>query len=391
MRIVLDVVAGPDAGKSFVYGGLQSLVVGRAGSPDANSRLPSDPYMSRHHFLLVVAGSSCVVYDLSASNGVYVNGERVAQRKLRDGDLIGAGHTKIRLHTIFAGEEASGGREKSDATDGARRVLAEFELKEKIGAGEFAEVYRATDTRTGETVAIKTVPLDPEDRDDAVDHFVREISICERLHHPHVVRTLAAGRDRERLWLAMEFVTGPTLRRLVDDTGPVTEQEGLRMLRELLAAVHYAHGHGVIHRDIKPENVLLDDREGKLAVRLADFGLAKCFWDPGAPSLTTSGNMKGTPRYMPREQILETKHVGPRSDLFSVAATLYNALTADWHYDAGGRNPWAAILDARNIPIRERRPDLGARLADVLDKALAPEPQDRPASAAAMLAQLDES
>jgi len=388
MRIVLDVVAGPDAGKSFVYGGLESLVVGRAGSPDVNNQRPRDPYMSRHHFLLTVAGATCIVYDLSASNGVFVNGERVAQRKLKDGDLIAAGRSRIRLRRVVS-EPETPSRQEPEVADTARRRLAEFDLQERIGEGEFAEVYRAKDSRTGETVAVKTVPLDPEDRDDSVDHFLREISICKRLRHPHIVRTLAAGRDRERLWLAMEFVPGPTLRMLVDDTGPVTEAEGVRILRELLVAVHHAHGHGVIHRDIKPENVLLDDGDGKLAVKLADFGLAKCFWDPGTPALTTSGNMKGTPRYMPREQILETKHVGPRSDLFGVAATIYSALTNDWHYDAGGCNPWAAILEAKSVPIRARRPELDAHVAAVIDNALAAEPDDRFPSAAAMLAALD--
>ena len=378
MRVCLDVVAGGDFGKQFEYEGFQSFVVGRGVRHDTGTKAPRDPYMSRHHFMLIMTHEECVLRDLASSNGTFLNGKKVGgDVRLRDGDTIKAGRTVLRvlIRAPVPGDTV--------LPPVQTRGLEDFEIQGRIGVGSFSRVERALDKRSGDVVALKRLRLGVSDDQRAVLHFLREMKIVEKLRHPYIVETIATGRDRDELWLAMEYVPGESLDARIQRSGRLTEAAVLAIARQVLEALDFAHARGFVHRDVKPANVLLRS-SGNLTAKLADFGLARCYSDPGATCLTSSGYLKGTPTFMPKEQVLDARRVGPAADLFAVGATMYYALTKSWHFPGEGRNPWAMILNGEPIPLRKRIPTANPALAAVVDRALRSEPGERFPTARAM-------
>ncbi|MHC5010850.1 MAG: protein kinase domain-containing protein [Planctomycetota bacterium] len=381
MRYRLEITDGPEEGRVFTYEGYQAFVVGRSARDAGDTLIPSDPYMSRHHFRLVLRGRACYLQDLDSKNGVKVDGKRVAEAVLQGGETIKAGRTRMRL-VIEGGGEASG--PITIVPEDAQWTLEQFERIERIDSGGAAEVYRARHLPSGRTVALKMLELEPGEEPVHVRQFLREMAIASRLKHRHIVSTLSSGLDGDMVWLASRWIQGRTLEQRVADEGPLTEEDVIRIGEHLLLATGYAHAEGFIHRDIKPANILHETDEGEERTLLTDFGLAKAFPTAGAECLTRTGHMKGTPRYMPPEQVLNARGVGPAADLFAVGACLYHALTGAWHYDASQRAEWSAILRGPLVPLHERRRDLDPRLAEVIERALAPEAADRHRSAGAM-------
>ena len=264
------------------------------------------------------------------------------------------------------------------------QALGKYNIREEIGRGGFATVYRAEDTTLGREVALKV--LDPLlMRDTAfVVRFQREARAAARLEHPQIVPIYAVDESDGRLFIAMRLVRGGSLAKALAQRGRFSWDETLHILREAGEALRYAHAEGIIHRDIKPDNILLDERSGAL---LSDFGFARLL---GTTSITQSisGGIVGTPAYMAPE-IWEDAETTPATDIYALGCVVYEMLTGRALF--GGSTPMAVMRahdQGAQLP-PEWPVDIPQALGGVLQQAVARKPTARYASVADFLAALE--
>ncbi|MCG3135663.1 MAG: Serine/threonine-protein kinase PknD [Planctomycetes bacterium] len=260
--------------------------------------------------------------------------------------------------------------------------VGRFILAEPLGEGSFAKVWRAADPVLGRDVALKVLHAGLAPDRDARERMLREARSAARLHHPGIVPVHDSGEDRGSVWIAAEFVPGRTLaaeaslRRIPPD-------EAARIVERVAEALQYAHDCGVVHRDVKPANILLAPDGRPL---LADFGLARV--DGSGGTLTTRGDILGTPAYISPEQARgDSDAVGPRSDIYSLGAVLYELLA--------GRPPFsgsaASVLRSaawEDPPALRDLATVPRDLETICLAAMAKEPARRYPSAAAFAADL---
>ncbi len=236
-----------------------------------------------------------------------------------------------------------------------------------LGQGGMGAVYRAWDARLEVPVAVKEmVPqpgLDSQTLAQLRQQFRQEATILARLSHPYLVRVGDFFEEGGNAYLVMDFVEGQSLADLIGQYGALPENQVLAWAAQLLDALAYCHSKGIIHRDIKPQNVII--RPDGRAV-LVDFGLVK-LWDPRDPRTKTAMRGMGTPEYAPPEQYeMAAGHTDPRSDIYSLGATLYHALT--------GQAPPTATLrmaDPEQFrPPRTMNPRINPRTEQAVLKAM---------------------
>lgn len=200
------------------------------------------------------------------------------------------------------------------------RQLSEFELGEVVGVGTVGTIYRAIEKSSRESFAIKklhpSVSKDPLIR----ARFRREMSILERLNHPHIVRYHGGGEDDGILFYVMELVDGGTVKGLLEKKGAFDWSIVVEVTRQICSALQYAHNNGVIHRDLKPSNLFLT-KSGD--IKLGDFGIAR---DLERSDITTTGMTVGTHAYMAPEQITGDRSVSGKADLYSLGCCLFEML-----------------------------------------------------------------
>ena len=270
----------------------------------------------------------------------------------------------------------------------ATELEGRYRIERELGAGGMAVVYLAFDLRHQRQVAIKVM------RDDIAEgvsrgRFLREIGIAAKIQHPHVVPLFDSGVAGGLLYYVMPFVDGESLRDRLTRTPQLPLSDAVRILRDIADALSEAHEHGVVHRDLKPENVLL---RGASAV-VADFGIAKAFGASttagSGATITRAGNALGTPAYMAPEQISADPTLDHRADLYSWGCVAYEVLTGAAPFaDANVATIFTAHLTATPTPIESRRPGVPPSLANIVHRALAKDPDDRPQSASEILASL---
>src|SRR5438876_894217 len=258
----------------------------------------------------------------------------------------------------------------------ARALVGRYTLVRELGRGGMATVYLGTDVKLGRGVAIKL--LAPATRAYlGSDRFQREVLLAAQLSHPHIVPLFEADEADGLLFYVMEYVEGESLRQRLSRHGPLAIDEAVRIAAEVGDALQYAHENGVIHRDVKPENILLS--RGHALV--SDFGVAKLMEErvgsEGVP-LTGAGIAVGTAAYMSPEQASGDKRIDARSDVYSLAAVLYEMLAGEPPFTG----PSAQAITARVIndlprPIRTVRPGLPLHLERALVRGLAKSPADR--------------
>ncbi len=267
-----------------------------------------------------------------------------------------------------------------------------------LGQGGMGAVYRAWDMRLNIPVAVKEmVPqpgIDPQTLAQLRQQFYQEAQVLARLDHPNLVRVTDYFEEWGNAYLVMNFVEGQSLADLIAARGPLPETQALEWARQLLDALAYCHAQGVVHRDIKPQNIIIR-ADGRPI--LVDFGLVK-LWDPRDPRTRTVVRAMGTPEYAPPEQ-WGMGHTDPRSDLYSLGATLYHALTGQAPPTATDRTadprilvpprgiaPYLrpeterAILRAMEL-VKDARWSSAAEMAAALGAPAAPAPVSRPAPA----------
>ncbi|MFI5246695.1 MAG: protein kinase, partial [Gemmatimonadales bacterium] len=266
-------------------------------------------------------------------------------------------------------------------------LTGRYEIEREIGAGGMATVYLADDLRHHRKVAVKI--LRPEwAASIGSDRFLREIDTVARLNHPHILPLYDSGAAGDVLFYVMPFIRGESLRRKLTRERQLSFGDALDITRQVASALGFAHAEGVIHRDIKPENILLHEGEAMVA----DFGIALATQRANGTRLTEAGLLVGTPEYMSPEQALAEPTLDERSDVYSLACVLYEMLAGESPHAAPTAQAVIAKRLGRAAPsVRKTRSAVPPGVERALAKALALEPSDRFASAAAFAEALDEA
>lgn len=251
--------------------------------------------------------------------------------------------------------------------------IGRYEILDEIGQGAMGTVYRARDPLIERTVAIKTVAIAQLQAEgaDAESRFLREAQSAGRLSHPNIVTIYDVGEADGLAYIAMEFLSGATLREVMN-AGPMPLDLALDTALQMAEALAFAHEHGVIHRDVKPANVVVTGRHGR--VKLTDFGIAHLVHS----DRTHAGQMLGSPRYMSPEQAMG-RDINGRSDVFSLGAVLYEMLTGQYAFD-GDSLPGIVyrVINESPTSATALRPQLPAELARLLARMLSKQPDARP-------------
>jgi formylglycine-generating enzyme required for sulfatase activity len=267
----------------------------------------------------------------------------------------------------------------------ARALAGRYNLLRELGHGGMATVYLATDLKLGRQVAIKVLP--PATRQYlGADRFRREIQLAAQLCHPHIVPLFEADEADGLLYYVMEYVEGESLAERLRREGPLQREEALRITAEVGDALQYAHERGILHRDVKPENILLSGGHALVA----DFGIAKAVAGsaPGE-SLTASGVSVGTVQYMSPEQASGGGHVDGRTDVYALAAVLYEMLAGEPPFTGpSAQAVLARVLTDRPRPLQTVRPEIEPHIERAVRAGLAKLPADRPPSARALVEML---
>jgi len=250
-----------------------------------------------------------------------------------------------------------------------------YTLVEQVGEGGMAVVWRAEHPMLRTTVAVKLMdPMLSRD-ENLVGRFLDEARIQVQLKHPNIVRIENFSQDP--LAMVMEFVEGRSLSEMIGkEVGPIPTNRALPMMRQILSAVAYAHGHGVVHRDIKPSNVVITPTG---EAKVMDFGIAKVL---GSQGRTRTGASMGTPAYMAPEQIKGARDVDARADIYALGVTFYEMLSGRTPFDTGVDT--ASEFDLMEAQVRQAPPDprefypeIPEDMVAALMKALAKDPDER--------------
>jgi serine/threonine protein kinase len=261
--------------------------------------------------------------------------------------------------------------------DHAPIKIGKYQIVEPVGEGAMGVVYRATDLVLDRTVAVKVMSAAIARDQSLRQRFLREAQAAASLQHPNLVTVYDLGETDGHLYIAMEFVYGADLERLMELKEPLTLQAKLDIIADVLTGLSYAHRKGVVHRDIKPANIrVADDGRSKIM----DFGVAHLV----ASDLTRTGLVLGTPSYMAPEQVM-SGNITACTDIYSVGTVLYQLLT--------GTKPFVAptlqglfykIVTEVPRSVAELVPGIPPALDRIVRKAMAKEPADRYADALQM-------
>jgi len=432
-RVTLRVIAGPHQGQEFHYDEHNTLLVGR--SKHAPLRLKDDPHFSRHHFRMEANPPSCFIMDLGSRNGTFVNGNRITECFLKDGDTVSGGHTRMVVSIydpqqqqaevlpgsasipaapitsgsardgqsrgsgrvveqpstpVTAASSAIGSRSQSTGHVDTTRKINGYDIHEQIGIGDLGTVFRATRLATQEECALKIIT--PAGRSDqkSIQTFLREASILIQLQHPYIVRLIEIGASGTNLFLSTEFHPAVAWDQL---TVRWSTSQRIRVacgiMAQILSALDHAHARSMVHRDVKPGNILITRVNGKLVAKLADFGLAKYYTTAGMSHMTREGDVIGSLPFMSPEQFINSREAKPACDLYSAGATLYWMIKGKHPIVLENRScKFLALLEELPVAIQKHCPEVPAELARAIHRALEKAPEKRFRTSAEMRHQI---
>ena len=426
MQVNLKVIGGPYKGRIFSFTQHDSFLIGR--SRDAHLYLPDDRYFSRNHCLLEINPPRSFLRDLNSTNGTFLNGQRVANAFLNDGDRIQCGETVLVVE-VSANDSAElsettqdamsrrpvlvmveclncGRREQAQASAPDERLTflcedCRIELKRSpqaipgydtvklLGRGGMGCVMLGREQRTGRAVAIKTLLPEFAISDKALRRFMREIDVAAALKHRNIVEFIDRGTHNGVVYLVTEYVDGADASRLAETCGGcIPYADAISIISQALDALSHAHAQGYIHRDFKDQNILVSGHSPNLVAKLTDFGLAKSFTHSGMSGVTMAGEMAGTLAYMSPEQLRNFRDVKPQSDIYAVGMTAYSLLSGSIALDLTNKSSVndtiRAIFEQAPVPLIQRAPHVPLPVCEIIDRALAKDPAHRWQSAGAM-------
>lgn len=253
-----------------------------------------------------------------------------------------------------------------------------YDLVEKIGEGGMGSIYKAVHTEMGRTCAIKLLTAISKDNDEASARFKREAKMASRIDNPHAVIIYDFGESSDgTLFLAMEFIDGKPLSKLIKNAGTLPLDRVIHITSQISEGLAAAHALGIVHRDLKPDNIMITSKGGDdCYVKVLDFGIAKTT-DEGEGHLTKTGFVLGTPFYMSPEQLLGEK-LDARSDIYSLAIIVYEMLSGKLPFE--GDNPQAIMMKrvtGQPIPLHKVVPHVSAEVEQVVMEGLTRDPDAR--------------
>ncbi|MEQ1763961.1 MAG: FHA domain-containing serine/threonine-protein kinase [Pyrinomonadaceae bacterium] len=413
MRVTLNVVAGPQTGRTFTFDQHDTFMIGR--SEDSHFCLPHDRFFSRHHCIVEIAPPQAFLRDLGSTNGTFVNGLRVESIYLKHGDRIQGGETVLEVQVIGdLNSQAPDHHRLSEKTEPSLITIAcincglpaqaeasrpdaklsflcedcreqlkknpqpipNYQMIKVLGQGGMGSVMLARSVADGGLVAIKTLLPEVAVSEQSLKRFLREIEVSSSLQHPNIVSYIEHGTHNGIVYLVTEYVAGMDAARLAKQRGgKLPYQQVVKVIEQTLAALDFAHSLGFVHRDIKEQNILVDGNFPNFISKLTDFGLSKSYKQTGMSGVTMVGDVAGTIAYMPPEQVRDFKEVRPPADIYGIGMTAYSLLTGahalDISPNAGISETVKAIFEKPIIPIAKRMPDVPLKVSAVIETALA--------------------
>jgi serine/threonine protein kinase len=381
----LRVVVGPDEGLIFELAEGDVLLIGRGEKSDTHLK---DLQVSRVHCELKVASGRVTLTDMESVGGTLVNAQRIKEKPLRNNDLIQIGGTQIKLHlagisdadALLAAQKPQ--RElHSDAGKGPMigQTISHFEIVSQIARGRTGILYKARDNRDGKDVAFKLLFEGFADDEEDLQRFIRGMTTAISLRHPNIVSLFAAGKHGKSCWLAMEYVDGVCLTKVIERIGidsMLDWKYALAVGTNIARALEAAHAQQIIHRNVMPENIMI--RKADRVAKLGDMMLAKALSGIKAKAITKPGELVGNLRYMAPERTKEEADVDTRSDVYSLGATMYSLLTGHPPFDAKSLIETIALIRQSDpVPPKKFQPEIPDPLQDLVLKMLAKRPELR--------------
>lgn len=418
MNVILRVTAGPHQGQEYTFDRHDTFVVGR--STQVQFPVPEDRFLSRDHFLIEFNPPTCFLKDMGSTNGTKLNGKRVEEARLKDGDVISAGKSafQVQVITTFDGiprirclvckrdavedipiNVRPGDRAVDWLCDDCREHRRRYPtppegywIEGRIGGGGMGEVFKARELANDRVVAVKMMIPAIAAGETAKLRFRREMDVLKDLRHDNIVAFYDIKESDGQFQLIMEYVEGRNAREwMAKRGGPLSVPLAAWVGTQLLSALAHAHGRGYVHRDIRPSNILVANGGERPVVKLSDFGLAKRLDDAGFTGLTHQGDIGGSVGFISPDHIRDFRGARESADLYSAGATLYYLLTGRYpflDFDPNKGNAYAIILEHPSVPLRVHRPDAPEGLERLLRKSLEKQPRERWKSAEAMAAAL---
>jgi len=260
-----------------------------------------------------------------------------------------------------------------------------YELLSLLGVGGTGAVFEARHITIGRVVALKILLPEIAANPTVAQRFLQEAQTANAVRHRNIVEVIDFGSDEGRLWMVMEYLRGESLAATLKREAPMRPAAIIALLDPILAALHLAHGQGIIHRDVKPHNIfVVHEPDGERVPKLLDFGIAKRLVQTDV-QLTGTGMILGTPAYMAPEQARGARDVTPAADQYALGAILYQALSGQIPHQADTYPAMLiAIVSGPPVDLGHVRPDLDPALTALVMRALHPDPAARFASVAAL-------
>jgi serine/threonine protein kinase len=385
------VLAGPDEGRVFPLG-TEPLLFGRSRATDPHL---TDPHVSRVHCQVLPEGDQYVLIDFDSGSGTFVNGKEIGRHILKSGDLIRIGGTHMQ-YVVEAVEPAVGAAASKSPTDWAKalvgQTISNYTITSPLARGRSGYIFHAQDSRNETPVALKVLRSDFGQDEKKVQYFIEAMKAVMPLSHPHLLKIYGAGKTGNHCWVATEYVPGDSLSAVVgriDKAGKLDWKGVLRVGIYLARALEFAHGKNLIHQNVTPQNILVG--KSPQNTKLTDLMLALATEENPTKPISAAGAPSESLAYLsPERTDGPGAAVDARTDIYSLAATLYAMLT--------GRPPFQAptvdeLIEKIRLDMAPRihtfHPHVPDDLEKLLRQCLAKRPQDRPATAAEMRKELE--